>query len=408
MASPFVVDQLRYPTAARPAEFDFSAISRLGDAIGAYRQKQAMQGALAEATDPQGNVDFNKAAAALTRLGAIDQAAPFLRLAEARSNRAEARGARSEALAETERHHRAIEGIAGQRAGTAAETAASKLTLKYEGELDDETTKAIAEQYRAGDTSVLVGLAKDPRNIIRVRKEIARQNNEFGITAAEQALRNAEFMGEKAGQRTVAQRTAGIEIAANEFKRVLPIVTEASNSVNRTNYPSLNKIIQAYQEGTGDPNIVKFASGVNSLVNLYARAISPTGTPTVSDKDHAREILNKAWSNGQFDAATGIMTQEIDAALKAPADVKQHMRERFQAGQAGSKQAPAATPPAAPAQAAPAVPRKVQSTAEANEAVGMVRARLREMIDAGGDAAALLRQANDHLRSIGAPTISSP
>ena len=202
--------------------------------------------------------------------------------------------------------------------------------------LDEATIKAMAEQYRAGDTSVLQNLgrgAQGAENIVRLRKEVVRQNTEGGVSGAEQALRNAEMQGVKAGQRTIGTKGANIEMAATEFNQVIPVVQAASNAVSRTNYPDLNKIILAGQSRTGDPNVVKLGGGVNTLINLYARAISPSGTPTVSDKEHAREILSAAWSKGQFDAAVGMMQQEIKAALESPEMVRDEMRTRFLRGQ---------------------------------------------------------------------------
>ena len=202
--------------------------------------------------------------------------------------------------------------------------------------LDDNTIKAMAEQYRAGDTSVLQNLgrgAQGAENIVKLRKEVVRQNAEGGISGAEQALRSAEYAGVKAGQRTIGTKGANIEMAATEFNQVIPVVQAASNAVSRTNYPDLNKIILAGRAKTGDPNVVKLGGGVNTLINLYARAISPSGTPTVSDKEHAREILSAAWSSGQFDAAVGMMQQEIKAALESPEKVRDEMRSRFLRGQ---------------------------------------------------------------------------
>lgn len=202
--------------------------------------------------------------------------------------------------------------------------------------LDEDTIKAMAEQARAGDTTVFQNVgrgAQGAENIVKLRKEIVRQNTEGGVSGSEQALRNAEMAGVKAGQRAIGTKGANIEMAATEFNQVIPIVQAASKAVSRTNYPDLNKIILAYNEKTGDPNVVKFGGGVNTLVNLYARAISPTGVATVSDKDHAREILNKAWASGQFDAATGMMQQEIKAALESPEKVRDEMRKRFLSGQ---------------------------------------------------------------------------
>ena len=201
---------------------------------------------------------------------------------------------------------------------------------------DDETISEMAKQARAGDTSVFTNIGKGaqgPENLARLRKEIVRQNKDEGVSGSEQALRNAEFFGVKAGQRTIGTKGANIEMAATEFNQVLPVVQQASAAVSRTNYPDLNRIIQAGQAKTGDPNVVKLGGGVNTLINLYARAISPTGSPTVSDKDHAREILSAAWSQGQFDAAVGMMQQEIKAALASPEKVRDEMRSRFLKGQ---------------------------------------------------------------------------
>lgn len=221
-----------------------------------------------------------------------------------------------------------------------------------ESNLDDDTIKAMAEQARAGDTSVFQNLGRGQQgaeNIVRLRKEMIRQNNEAGVSGSEQALRNAEMMGVKAGQRTIGTKGANIEMAATEFNQVLPVVQAASQAVSRTNYPDLNKIILQAQARTGDPNVVKLGGGVNTLINLYARAISPSGTPTVSDKDHAREILSAAWSGGQFDAAVGMMQQEIKAALSSPEKVRDEMRSRFLKGQ-GAAPVGYPAPGGAPAQ----------------------------------------------------------
>lgn len=218
--------------------------------------------------------------------------------------------------------------------------------------LDQPTLAAMAEQYRSGDTTVMQNLgrgAQGAENIVKLRKEITRQNAEAKTSGASQAMTNAEFFGVKSGQRTLGNKQANIDLAATEFQQVLPIVLEASNAVNRTTYPDLNKVIQAFEEKTGDPNVVKFGSGVNTLVNLYARAISPTGAATVSDKDHARVLLNRAWSTGQFQAATDMMVQEIKAALASPEKVREEQRRRFLGGQSGAKPttetAPAKTDP---------------------------------------------------------------
>src|SRR5512139_1102624 len=198
--------------------------------------------------------------------------------------------------------------------------------------LDQPTLEAMAHQARQGDTTVFQNLGRGiqgAQNIVMLRKEIARQNAVEGTSGEEQAAKNAEFFGSKAGQRAIGTRTANIELAANELKNVIPVVLDASKAVNRTNYPDLNKVILAYQEKTGDPNVVKFGQGINTLINLYARAINPSGIPTVYDKSQAHDILYKAWSSGQFEGAVSMMQKEVDAALASPGLVKQQMRDRI-------------------------------------------------------------------------------
>ncbi len=225
--------------------------------------------------------------------------------------------------------------------------------------LDDKTLDQMAEQYRAGDTTVMQNLgrgAQGAQNIVALRKKIGEQLAGAGASGTDQAMRNAEFFGVKSGQRTLGTKQANIEMAATEFQQVLPVVAEASNAVSRTKYPDLNRIIQAYETKTGDPDVVKFGGGINTLINLYSRAISPTGSPTVSDKDHARELLSKAWSQGQFDAAVGMMQQEIGAALKSPEMVRDEMRRRFGLQPQVKKEPDAPAAPAAPKAPAGGIP----------------------------------------------------
>lgn len=196
-------------------------------------------------------------------------------------------------------------------------------------QLTDEDIKFMADQYLTGDTSVLAGLGYGnvgAQNRVRLRQGINQRAKDRGIPAEEVAARNAEFFGLKAGERTLGNRTANIEMATVEAQQMMPLALQASSKVDRTQYPTLNSVLLAAQKGVGDENVVRLASSTNALVNIYARAISPTGNPTVSDKDHAREILENAWSKGQYSAGVDQMAKEMAAARKSPAIVRQDMR----------------------------------------------------------------------------------
>jgi len=407
------INDLQLPKWAPAPQVDFTPLGQIGDAIAANRRKQAIGEALAGATDQSGNIDVAKAGTSLAQLGLTDEAKPMLALAQQKAALAQSAAGQIE----TARHNKAIEGIQSQAEtrqasqpfvvpfGAGVMTRSGQTLrepgLGETGTFDDATLTALAKQAQAGDASVFTNLgrgAQGAANVIAVRKKIAELNQEGGEGGAEQAMRNAEYQGVKAGQRTTAVKGANIEMAATEFSQVLPIVRDASNAVNRTNYPDLNKIIQAYEEKTGDPNIVKFGGGVNTLVNLYARAISPTGNPTVSDKDHARILLNKAWSTGQFDAATGMMEQEIAAALSSPEKVRAAQRERFLKGVGPQK---STEQPAAAASQAQAIQiPQVTNRNDANAAIAAARAAVAN----GADPKAV----NDRLRQMGVPPLAGP
>lgn len=130
---------------------------------------------------------------------------------------------------------------------------------------------------------------------------------ELGVSAA----------GATAAERSLATQTAKMSTAANEANKMINVVSQLSDKVDRTEFPSINAISNAVAKGTGNKEIVQLNTSINALVNSYARAISPTGAPTVSDKNHAREVINSAYSQGQLGAILDVMKQEMAISREA-------------------------------------------------------------------------------------------
>ena len=192
--------------------------------------------------------------------------------------------------------------------------------------------KFLAEQARAGDTSVYQNLgrgAQGAKNIIALRREVMKQEREQGGTGADVAAANAGFQGEKAAARTGATKAANVGMAVTEAQQTFPLVRQASAALPRTEFPGVNRALQAAQTGTGDPRVIALGTALNTSVNAYARAISPSGTPTVSDKEHARELLNTASTPEQLNAVLGMMEKEMAAASKAPTEVMNRQKARI-------------------------------------------------------------------------------
>lgn len=220
---------------------------------------------------------------------------------------------------------RANQGLDIQRGNLEQRKSENSKGAGADGLLDADTLKTLGEQYLAGDTSVFTNLgrgAQGGQNVVALRREIARQNREGGATGADLAAKNAEYGGIKAGQRTVGTRTANIELAASEAESVLPLAREASAAVSRSGLLPFGKAQVMFNEQTNNPAMRQFAAANNTLINVYARAISPTGVPTVHDKEHAREMLSTAFDQTSYNATLDQMEKEIAAARGAPASVR--------------------------------------------------------------------------------------
>jgi hypothetical protein len=133
--------------------------------------------------------------------------------------------------------------------------------------------------------------------------------------------------GATAAERSLATQTAKMSTAANEANDMVAVVRDLSGKVSRTEFPTINAITNAVSKGTGGKEIVQLNASINALVNSYARAISPTGQPTVSDKNHAREVINSAYSTGQIDAILDVMQQEMSIARKSAGTASTELKE---------------------------------------------------------------------------------
>lgn len=201
--------------------------------------------------------------------------------------------------------------------------------------LSPSTRRKMAEQYLAGDKSVMTNLgrgAQGAANVVALREAIADVADEMGMEGPDIALRMQEFMGLGAAQRALGTRTANFGIAKEEAYKMADLVTETSAMFPRTDFIPVNKALVAYEKNTGDVPVRQFGAAINSFINAYARAISPTGAPTVSDKDHARAMLSEADSHAAVQGVISILKREMEAAGAAPGTVKEQIRSGFRGG----------------------------------------------------------------------------
>jgi len=207
-----------------------------------------------------------------------------------------------------------------------------------DGEVNQDAADLIAARFiESGDTGTLAGISRNKALHSAVMTSVARQAAEQGIDAKELVQRGLEYGADKAYNRTVGNILGNVTSAANEANQMIPIASDLSKKVSRTDFPTMNVMGNIVKKQTGDPNVVAFDQSIDSLINGYARAINPKGVATVADKKRAHERLNIAFSNGQFEAVTQVMQREMDAALKAPVEARKTGREtRMGTGEAST------------------------------------------------------------------------
>lgn len=188
-----------------------------------------------------------------------------------------------------------------------------------------ETIESDAEVYRqTGKLPPNIGRGVQGNAESHAIRELAREQEiSEGGDPADWPSRWQHFGTQAAGLRSLETRAAGLTLAENESKRLIPRVRDISDKISRTEYPSINKLILAAKKGTGDPNVIKLGIAVESLIPVYARVLKPTGTVGAADMERAHDILDKAWSGGQINAALDQMEVELDSAKSALKDTQE-------------------------------------------------------------------------------------
>lgn len=226
---------------------------------------------------------------------------------------------------------RTADAIAAMPEGPAKEMAqrASMMQSQY---LDPATLDQIATQYLAGDKSAAVGFGRSPTARAQIANAIAAKAASMGIDGTDIAAQMAAYQGNLAGQRTAGVKGANVSIAADEANQMADIALEASKGVPRGSFVPWNKAMNMVATNTSSPELAKFVTATTSLVNAYARAVSPVGVSTDAARQHAYDMLNVAQGPDAYAAVIAQMKKEMSAALSAPKDVSERLKENITGG----------------------------------------------------------------------------
>lgn len=215
------------------------------------------------------------------------------------------------------------------------------------GVLPDDTADFLADRVLAGDAKALTNLgrgAQGAENIIKVQSLVARKAAERGMNPSDILAKVAEQSGLTAQQRTFGTQVARMAVNSTEAEGAIQQGLEVSKKVGRTRFVPVNKLIQMAEANISDPDLLEFRAANLAIINTYARAISPTGVPTVHDKEEAMKVVSAATSPEAYERVMGRMLKEIEIAHKAPLKAKQEMENIRKSGTQSGAAAPAAAP----------------------------------------------------------------
>lgn len=196
------------------------------------------------------------------------------------------------------------------------------------GVLTPDSIDFAAQMYAQTGQLPSMGLGKNAANMrAQVMNRAAQIATGGGADTAEQGAAKVisnkmDVAGRSASARTIGTTGAAMTLGANEAQQMIPIAQAYVAKLNPSDYPTLNSAGLFIAKNTGDPTQAGLAASLNALVNSYSRAISPRGVPTVSDKNHAREIIASNMSKGQFAEVFNVMQQEMQAAQKSLTEVR--------------------------------------------------------------------------------------
>ncbi len=209
--------------------------------------------------------------------------------------------------------------------------------------LTPESLERIARQVMRGDRTGLTGLGKGAQgaaNLTAVQNRVTEEAKRQGMTPEQITAASASLEGMRTGMRATGNISARVENAAEEAAQLAPLALEASRQVARSGLLPFGKAQIMFNTQTNDPALAKFATANLGLATAYASAMARGNKPTVSDNEHARGLLAEAQSQPSYEAKVQQMMAEIEAAKRAPRNVRESLTGEI-SGKGGHGKAPA-------------------------------------------------------------------
>jgi hypothetical protein len=182
--------------------------------------------------------------------------------------------------------------------------------IKDKTPVSQDTIRTLGEQVLAGNYKALTRLGEDNR--VAVWDYIGKKEKDLGLPSGFILQSEAEQEARKTAEREYGRMDARRNTAGNTFLAGASTLIDLSEQMPRDHYYSVNEILNFSKKQMQDPQLSRLNAAVNTAVNEYANAITTSASgATVSDKQHARELLSSAQDHESLKGALQTMTQEV-------------------------------------------------------------------------------------------------
>ena len=172
--------------------------------------------------------------------------------------------------------------------------------------LSPEAVANAAARIKAGEKGVLNRFSKN--NAALVAEKVAKDTGDDPTQILENQI---AATGKSAEARTIGTGVGKSALSAGTFASGVTNALDASKLVGRGQFVPFNQIEQLVKKNASDPNVLDFKAAHQTLIREYAKAINPNGNPTVSDMNHARELLDTATDEPAYERVVQRLQSEV-------------------------------------------------------------------------------------------------
>jgi hypothetical protein len=207
--------------------------------------------------------------------------------------------------------------------------------------MDPNSIQFAADTYRS--TGKFPGsFARNPAMQAAVLSKVAADAAANGDTAGSIAARSASLKASGAALDQVQKQESFTGSAVQTLDNNLKALQAIGAKVDDSGSPLINKIINHYNQGVvSDPSTAAYVAMLNAVQGEYAKiASNNNGNSPISDsaKADAKDVINKAMSQGGVAAVRQAMMTEAQNRMQAIREAKQGLVEQLSGNAPGAPQ----------------------------------------------------------------------